>query len=505
MFDFKSLVSSLLSKDSPDNDILPSATVLVRDLPQTEYFTATVEIIKAVAKISADSKMSLKERVRTLLYIDEKTHGIQRRLRADYLNQKPGSKHHLPTILAYWHELANAYHICVRLAEKSTGTSLNDELALATLRGLNYQKQLITWSAIRHLKPEATVWQQAYRFYQYAEAHDFSRTPMKLFENAQWEVTAETLLIHGCMMHLAQTDNMLQQEILATDRLLNILCQPLRLDLQPQPKRTVFLANLALPEPPRRMLRGMAGKDCRYWNTEPVTQKLADLMFDLDQRLPSALANFGLGLCQKDWSALCEKLAIRWSDDGGKSHRKAERSAKLEAATVDIGFERIAYLVKVQDDSSATQVETDDWRITDYSTTGLGLTYLGKNADELALGRLIRVNSVSHPDVLGIIRRLSRHKNGTLVGVEILGTQPAGITLLEADNPGSPPASALYITQQNSTKSQRWFLIPKLLAEPERELHLIAQGKTYKIRLKSPCQALLECAHIDFDTLAKLE
>lgn len=505
MFDFKSLVSSLLTKDSPDSDILPSATVLVRDLPQTEYFTATVEIIKAVAKISADAKMSLKERVRTLLYIDEKTHGIQRRLRADYLDQKPGSKHHLPTILAYWHELANAYHICVRLAEKSTGTTLNDELALAALRGLNYQKQLITWSAMRYLKPEATVWQQAYRFYQYAEVQDFARTPMRLFEDSPWEVSCETLLIHGCMMHLAQTDNMQLKEILATDRLLNILCQPLKLDLQPLPKKTVFLANLALSEPPRRMLRGMTGKDCRYWITEPVTEKLADLMFDLDQRLPSALANFKLGLSQKDWSGLCEKLAIRWSDDGGKSLRKAERAAKLESATVNIGFERIAYLVKVQDSPAPQQAETDDWRITDYSATGLGLTYLGKSVDELVLGRLIRVNAASHGDVLGVIRRLSRHKNGTLVGVEILGTQPAGITLIEVENPESSPASALYITQQNSARNQRWFLIPKSLAEPGRDLHLLAQGKTYKIRLKSPSQALLECTHIDFDTLAKLE
>ncbi|BAK77428.1 hypothetical protein NH8B_2629 [Pseudogulbenkiania sp. NH8B] len=505
MFDFKSLVSSLLSKDSPESDILPSATVLVRDLPQTEYFTATVEIIKAVAKISADAKMSLKERVRTLLYIDEKAHSIQRRLRNDYLDQKPGSKNYLPTILAYWHELANAYHICVRLAEKSNGSSLDDELALATLRGLNYQKQLVTWSAMRYLKPEATVWQQAYRFYQYAEAHDFSRTPMRLFEDHPWEVSCETVLIHACMMHLAQTDNMQQTEILATDRLLNLLCQPLKLDFQPQPKRTVFLVNLTLPEPPRRMLRGMAGKDCRYWNTEQVTQKLADLMFDLDQRLPSALANFGLGLTQKDWSTICEKLAVRWSDDGGKSHRKAERSPKLESATVDIGFERIAYLTKVQDDDRAAPPENDDWRITDYSATGLGLTYLGKSVDELALGRLIRVCSLSHSDALGIIRRLSRHKNGTLVGVEILGTQPAGITLIEPDSPDNTPASALYITQLNSTKSQRWFLIPKALAEPGRELHLVAQGKTYKIRLKSPSQELQECAHIDFDTLAKLE
>ena len=49
MFDFKSLVSSLLTKNTSASDVAQSATLLVQDLPQTEYFTALIEIIKAVS------------------------------------------------------------------------------------------------------------------------------------------------------------------------------------------------------------------------------------------------------------------------------------------------------------------------------------------------------------------------------------------------------------------------------------------------------------------------
>ncbi|XLM19553.1 PilZ domain-containing protein, partial [Chromobacterium piscinae] len=80
MFDFKSLVTSLLSKNTPASGVAQSATLLVRDLPQAEYFTALVEIIKAISKINADTEISLKERVKTLLYVDDKAADIHQQL-----------------------------------------------------------------------------------------------------------------------------------------------------------------------------------------------------------------------------------------------------------------------------------------------------------------------------------------------------------------------------------------------------------------------------------------
>ena len=138
MFDFKSLVSSLLNKNTTASEVAQSATLLVRDLPEAEYFGALVEIIKAVAKINTDTEISLKERVKTLVYVDDKANNIHRQLCQDYLQSKGGSKGYLPTILAYWHELSTAYQICLRLYKSHPNAVPEDEIRIVTIRGYNY-------------------------------------------------------------------------------------------------------------------------------------------------------------------------------------------------------------------------------------------------------------------------------------------------------------------------------------------------------------------------------
>ncbi|UTH74025.1 PilZ domain-containing protein [Chromobacterium sp. IIBBL 290-4] len=505
MFDFKSLVSSLLSKNTPASGVAQSATLLVRDLPQAEYFTALVEIIKAVSRINADTEMSLKERVKTLLYVDDKAARIHQQLCQDYLHSKGGSKGYLPTILAYWHELSNAYQICLRLYKNGSSQIADNEQQLIVVRGLHHQMRLIAWNALRYLKPEGTAWQQGFRYFTYAEDAGFSRQPVLLYPDSRNEISCEQLLVQAGMLFLAQTENMLHKEIIAVDQLLMLLSQNIPLDKQPPTETPIFVYNLSQPDPPQPMLRGMAGKWHRYWSAYEITSRLADLMFDLDNRIPSQLAALGCELEREEWAELCEKLAIRWSNDGGKSLRKSERSLHASSAQVSIGFDRVAFQVKVQDVSSLESDRVDEWRINDISSTGMGLTFIGKTIEQLAIGRLILVKTENHPLLLGIIRRILRQNNGTKVGIEILGQTPVGVSLLDPAMPDAPPFTAIYITQPNSRKGQRWFLMPKNLSGPAKELILTAQGKSYQIKLKDPQQDFEDCSHSNFDTLSKMD
>ncbi|QEL55050.1 PilZ domain-containing protein [Chromobacterium paludis] len=505
MFDFKSLVTSLLSKNTPASSVAQSATLLVRDLPQAEYFTALVEIIKAISKINADTEMSLKERVKTLLYVDDKAASIHQQLCSDYLHSRAGSKGFLPTILAYWHELSTGYQMCLRLQKTSPSPALEMELQLIATRGLHHQMRLLAWNALRYLKPEGNAWQQGFRFYTYAEESGFARTPMALYAHSHQEFSCEQLLLQAGMLHLAQTENMLHKEIIAVDQLLMLICQSIPLEKQPPQEGPVFVYNLSLAEPPQPMLRGMAGKWHRYWSAYEITTRLADLMFDLDTRIPSQLAALDFQLEREEWADLCEKLAIRWSNDGGKSLRKSERSLHSSSANVSIGFERVAFQIKVQDVSPLDNDRADEWRINDISSTGMGLTFIGKAVDQLAIGRLTLVRTESHPPLLGVIRRILRQNNGTKVGIEILGQTPVGVSLLDPQQPENTPHGAIYITQPNSRQGQRWFLMSKELASPEKELVLTAQGKSYQIKLKDPRREFEDCNHINFDTLAKID
>ncbi|MGC0154786.1 PilZ domain-containing protein [Chromobacterium vaccinii] len=482
-----------------------SATLLVRDLPQAEYFTALVEIIKAVSKINADTEMSLKERVRTLLYVDDKAADIHQQLCQDYLHSRGGSKGYLPTILAYWHELSSAYQICLRLHKSGQNQTSEADLQLVTLRGLHHQMRLLAWNALRYLKPEGTAWQQGFRFYTHAEDAGFARTPILLYPDARQEITCEHLLIQAGMLHLAQTENMLHKEIVAVDQLLMLISQHIPLDKQPPAEEPIFVYNLSAPEPPQPMLRGMAGKWHRYWSAYEITSRLADLMFDLDSRIPAQIAALGCELEREEWAGLCEKLAVRWSNDGGKSLRKSERSLHASTAQISIGFDRVAFQIKVQDVGALESERGDDWRINDISSTGMGLTFVGKTIDQLAIGRLILVKTESHPLLLGVIRRILRQNNGTKVGIEILGQTPVGVSLTDPEKPEQLPFTAIYITQPNSRKNQRWFLMPKTLTGASKELVLTAQGKSYQIKLKDPRQDFEDCSHSNFDTLSKMD
>ncbi|OQS39436.1 PilZ domain-containing protein [Chromobacterium haemolyticum] len=505
MFDFKSLVSSLLNKNTTASEVAQSATLLVRDLPEAEYFGALVEIIKAVAKINTDTEISLKERVKTLVYVDDKANNIHRQLCKDYLQSKGGSKGYLPTILAYWHELSSAYQICLRLYKSHPNAVPEDEIRIVTIRGLHHQMRLIAWNSLRYLKPEGAAWQNGFRFFSQAEESGFSRHPIKLYLNSPDEFSCEQLLIQAGMLFLAQTDNMLHREIVAVDQLLMMLSQGIPLDKQPPVEEPIFVYNLSMPEPPQAMLRGMAGKWHRYWSAYEITSRLADLMFDLDRRTPPALEAMDGSLEREEWAILCEKLAIRWSTDGGKSLRKSERSLHASNAHVSIGFERVAYQVKVQDVPTQDPERASDWRINDISSTGMGLTFIGKAVEQLAIGRVILVKADNHPQLLGVIRRILRQNNGTKVGIEILGQNPVGVSLLDPEHADSPPSTAIYITQPNSRKGQRCFLMPKTLTQPDKQLVLAAQGKSYQIRLKAPQHEYEDCSHSDFDTLSKVD
>ena len=47
--------------------------------------------------------------------------------------------------------------------------------------------------------------------------------------------------------------------------------------------------------------------------------------------------------------------------------------------------------------------------------------------------------------------------------------------------------------------------MPKALTQPDKQLVLAAQGKSYQIRLKTPQHEYEDCSHSDFDTLSKVD
>ncbi|SCK26991.1 PilZ domain-containing protein [Vogesella sp. LIG4] len=504
MIDLKAILRAVTNGRRNSADTTESATRLVNTLPTMDSRPALVEIIKAVARINKDVSVTFKDRIHTLLYVDTHTAPIHHHLCLDYLSGTPRARAYLPTILAYWTELANGYLLCLRQSQNSKTPLLTSSLELAAMRALHHQLSLIRWSALRYIYADGSTWLQAYRLYSLIEQAGFQQKPLTLYDNATESVTAEQMLIQAAMLHLAQTDNLVPIEIEAIHLMLSRLSDDVHLGDGATDSDFQYVINLDLPAPPQLLRRGTLGKGCRFWSGEAVVNRLADLILDFDQQIPDSFKQALPSMSADTWRGLLQKLSTRWSQDGGKSMRRHERLVTNSMAKVEVGFERIAHFLRLSRNVPLGDEQfTDEWRITDSSDAGIGLTYLGRDVDSLLIGRTIWITTRGQPAQLGLIRRVQRlSEGGTKVGIEVLGNMPLPVQLSE--NINSTPFNGIYITQNNTRCGQRIFLVPSKLGASNRVLTLSANGKTYQIRLNNLVASHEDCQHVEFEALERL-
>ena len=502
MFDLKAFFGTLAGRGSTSHATATSVTQLAKNLPEAEFYSTFIEIIKAVAKLNADVEVPLPERMQALAYVDDKAYSFHEKICRDLLANTGRPQLHLPSILSYLSELSNGYQICLRQAQRGK-VPTDGALKQCALRALQHQLSLIKWSALCYLSADGSTWQQAYHIYAFAESQGFAREAIRAYET-QSPASCEATLIRAAMLHLAQTDNLLPQEIEGVDRLLQRLIEEVHLTRDPVATDFQYVINLDKPQPPQLMRRGTTGNGCRYWSGESVLNRLADLMLAFEQKIPDSLLSAVPRLAEPDWQLLLEKLSTRWSQDGGKSMRRHERTTTYTDARVEVGLERIALALKLYQGAGSAQ--EDNWKISDVSPTGVGLVFLGRDIDQLKLGRLIWLSSASLDSTLGVIRRIQRlAEGGTRVGVEIIAENPLVVGLSEGE-PGenSAPLPALYVTQANARNSARMLLIPERLARQDLPLIFSANGKAYQIRVKQRTAAFEEAAQVDFETLDRV-
>lgn len=505
MIDIKAILGSLVGKKN-SSDSTESATLLVKNLPDAEYYTALVEIIKAVSKINKDATVTLKDRISTLLYVDARAVNMHNKLCKEFLLGSARSKSFLPSILAYWTELSNGYQLCLRQMQSIKNASTDSNIELLTIRALHHQLSLIKWSALRYISADGNTWQQGYRLYLFAEQQQFHAKRIALYEDHNSTTSAEELLIQAAMLHLAQTDNLLPQEIEAIHLLLEKLSEGVRLQPQASHSDFQYVINLDLSAAPQLLRRGILGKGCRYWSGDYVVNRLADLILDFDQGVPGSFKRALPSMNVDAWRELLQKLSTRWSQDGGKSMRRHERLSSTGQARIEVGFEKIAHHLKVNRNNAISDENlTPEWRVNDASDAGMGLIYTGRAVDSLMLGRSIWVSQKDRPSQLGIIRRVQRlAEGGTRVGIELLGTLPLPVTLSESGQEMLSGNNGLYITQTNAQKGKRLFMAPKAFAEPGKVLNFAANGKSYQIRITSVIAPFEDCNQVEFETLERL-
>lgn len=484
-----------------------SATQLVQQLQQEEYFDAHIEIIKTVTRINADKNIPLAERLSTLLYVDERTYLIHKKICNDHFKPENARRNYIPYILAYINEFARGYQICLEQFIKTPDTKTAQDIILASLRGLIHHNQQILWYALRHIKPQANTWQQAYLFYQLLENTEIENRPIEIYPSiANSEVSAIQVLMHSAYLSLANTSNLQINAILQLNYLLGINCQhTTALSLHKQTDNLlepVLMLDLKSDVAPHAYLRGSTNSSCRYWSVQQFSTQLLTLKNSPQAPKPSAyFLDSTPNTTTKSWQMFVKKIYSRLTEPE-LEQREAERTSLAEEVFVSTGFNLIAFKAK-QDPTLPNIVEKEEsWVMTNSSQTGLGLTCFTKAGENLHIDELVLVEFIDSLPVLGVVRRLLKQlEENTNIGLEIIATSPIAITLTDSET--GQTHFGLYITHANSKKNKRSLLIPSALASINRQLKLNIHNQSYHISLKKILENYNDCSNCDFDTIEK--
>ncbi|KAF0812187.1 hypothetical protein IGB42_03465 [Andreprevotia sp. IGB-42] len=512
MFDFKGLVGALFSKRDQEGVFdLKSATVMMQELPESDILQAQLEIVKALKQLNANPKISLKERMKTVPYLDEKARTLQQHLVDIYLGrvivEHVGPPHVLPTLLAFWAEMGDAYRITLKQAQQTSNRPLDKSMHIFILRGLAYFGQQIKWAYLRYLELDPKVWRNLNRLYLLAEQQGCANTPLQAYPDSEiTESRREYLQV--LMLALANPERLQSSQIEVLSQWLKRWAGRIDLETQIRPNRQLFAINIAGSTPPKRLRRDMVGENWRYWTTEPLVQHMREVAEQLMQDEVDPAAH---GLPEDSAAPanidLIQGLIELWSRDTPAPIRKFERRTAKKAIHVVRGLDDVIQFLRGERTGSSTARSpalSGRWEVENESAGGVGVTYQSAGDDKLQAGEILGLSGIGNqPFATGIVRRINKTLDGLVhVGIEVL-TQTA--VIVELSPLGSDRSFfGLYSPDATANPRGRFLLLPQAFFADSREFRLSAQGKIYRIRLSTALEHTARATLTRFAVLEKL-
>lgn len=538
MFDFKGLINALLGKknDGPVGD-LKSATIWVQELPQNDIHQAQQEIIKALDNLNKNSDTSLKERIRVLLYLDEKARPLQETLCREYLAalDEPASpaRKLLPTILLFWEEMATAYQLCLRTFAKHPGNArVREQVPLVTAKALHFHAMQAKWNHICYLPVEHQTWRHLHRLYLFAERENFDRVPVHLYPQ-QDDTNCASEYMQAMMLHLANPASLSPAQIEMVDTWLDNWAKSLVIEADFRPQRQLYAVNLGDMKPARKLRRNMLGEKYRYWGIELMLVNINKIVEQLKQGEVPARLKLGEEFRLPGGLELIEEITQRWS--GLSSTRKHERVQAEKSLLVTTDFANIvAYLQggrkniqktgmtatynMAEDDTAKTaanpmpsgepelfEPDAQQWQVENESLSGYGVTFTRNTASQLRIGTLVGLKAaLGKGFAIGIVRRISNEPPRKVeAGIQTLSQTPLLVELHPLPGEGGMPSAALYLPELSRLQLGRSLLLSGESYSQGKLVQLKAQGKSYTIRLQPALERGADYVRTGFDVVAK--
>lgn len=534
MFDFKGFIASVLGRgDHGAVNNLKTATQFMLELDADDYVRAQTEVTRALADLNHNSNISIKERLRTVLYLDEKAQVLQVRLRAEWLEHiesNPAIGRQLqPTLLAYWQQQQLAFKSCIRGYAKNPSRSLDDGIKLVVARAMFAYTNEAMSALIRYVPIEGRIWRNLHRLYVFAEKQKFVEDSIQLYPDGKPPASCMHLYLRLAMLHVSQPERLQVSQLLRLELWLSGAVSTLTMEKKIRPHRQAYVVNVGTETAPRRLRRTMIGDGYRYWATDSLIEYMQEQLGRLMDGVNPVQLGFGEGIRTNDCMVLLSDLLQRWSREADPMLRKHERSLTKKNVTVAQGINDVIQHLRVglpktsggavidyqlngpvtssgqkaADDAALFESNLEEWLLENESFSGVGASFSPTHFNELRVGTLVGLRS--GPDTrsaVGVVRRIQNSPEGTgHVGIETLSQKPLIVEIKEQDS--TEKWDAIYLPEIKEANQPRYLIVAANHYSSGKVLRLAAQGKAYLIRLLPAMEENRDFVRVNFEVIGK--
>lgn len=518
MFDIKGLISALFAKNDARDGVhdLRSATQMLQELPESDMLMAQVEIIKALKQLNQNAQVNVKERFKTIPYLDDKARKLQEHLIGVYhgtiIDKGAPLSQVLLTITAFWNEMGNAYQLCLKQAMQVAGQGANRPMANFTLRGMRYYFEHTKWCYLRYMELDSRTWRHINRLYLFAEQQGFADGQLQAYPDTEHS-TIRREYIKILMLTLASPEKMQPSQIELVAEWIDKWVNRIELEEIIRPHRQLFAINIAGSSPPKRLRRDMVGENWRYWFTDTLILHIKENLTQLQNGTWAT----ELGLPEKTNQPanldLMQNLCNLWSRDVPAPARKHERRASKKTIRILRGLDAIiGHIAKQKSPANAVssarnsmEIDPAHWAVENESISGMGVQFQNTADDKLQAGEVVGMlpEDTDHPIAIGIVRRLTKRRDGQInAGIETIVASPLVVELTPTT--GNKSHRAIFSPENAESNQGRFLLIPQKHFAENREYTLSAQGKAYRIRLSRAREHTVSAAVTSFSVLARV-
>jgi hypothetical protein len=418
------------------------ARQIIDGLPTNDAVGAILEVTEWLESLTQTEGFRLNRRFENINLLEGAVKNHQRKLLQDYLAAQRPQKFQenklWSAVYGFWKQLENAYILCVREYDSGFSgiTSIGISLPVMMARALRALAQQLKWALFRYGPVEPRIWAEIAGLYRLAEQKGVADGVIAIYADERGRTTLQRELLKAVMLSASSLNGLplIRQEI--AERAVAHFAGAFRLSTRPEGCTHCF--DLALPNPPVRLLKG-AGPTAtlRYFGAGEKLAGLEQLTAQISSGSIPADFNLGGSYEPELVAGVLKYLAQTWSL--APPVRGAERRQTAGSATVVPGLKSILSTLEPSLGNNldfGQQLSAESWIVDNVSDGGYGAIIPAGKSEWARVGALVGLKSeTSKYWANGLIRRITidEHQQRR-VGIQLLTRTAIPLKLSMADS-----------------------------------------------------------------------